>query len=178
LAGACDFWADVPYVVFILLVSFGAKVRRFDVAWDDLDGILPEPGFIRDWAYAGNLSSYWKKGRRVDEFNLSGDHSAQDEGHSVYFGSPKSAAQLTIYNKAAERRSKGEEFDGSWIRAELQCRRDRAHAIAKVFAEFCQDVEGTAQKLAGILRQYIEFKEPVATDSNRRRWPIVSWWSS
>ncbi len=72
---------------------------------------------------------------------------------------------VRIYNKAAEQL-----VEGPWVRVELQARKERARQLADTL------IKNGMSCVAGVLRNYIDIKEPSLTDSNRRRWASVPYW--
>lgn len=68
----------------------------------------------------------------------------------IYFGSPKSARMLRIYDKALEQGK-----DGIWIRLELQLRNDSAMSVYLTHRT-CSDLT-IGQIYVGMLRNYIRF---------------------
>jgi len=165
-----DRWADRPGVVELVQDDLEGHVTRFDAAFDDQGDVL-DLDTIERALFAGEYTSRWKGGRVVKGFggNLG--------GRTFYLGSPKSDAMLLIYDKAEERAAKGEPFDGDhWVRVELRLRRGRADAAASLFKRARDNASAVMSHLAGVLRGYIEFKVPNATDTNKRRWEPASWW--
>lgn len=146
----------------------GWKVTRFDVAVDDREGLLSRDELLDRWD-AGHVTTHFAtaepRGRR-----RKGQGGAVD-GWAVYFGSPKSDSMVRVYDKAAERRAKGEEIaEGEHhVRAEWQFRRDRATAVVDQW--LIKGEVGLRMLLLGVLA----FKEPTE-DSNTSRWPVVDWW--
>lgn len=172
--GALDAaWADRSGVVGLVQDGLGGHVTRFDAAWDDLDGAL-DLDVVEAALDAGEFTSRWKRGYRVKGFQ-----GFAGPGRTFYLGSGKSDAMLLIYDKAAERAAAGVEFQGDhWVRVELRLRRERANTAAAVFKSVTQNAAAAMAHLAGVLRGYIEFKTPDASDSNKRRWAVAPWWSA
>ncbi|MCP1187562.1 replication initiation factor domain-containing protein, partial [Paenibacillus sp. 1781tsa1] len=83
-----------------------------------------------------------------------------------------------IYEKDHERANAGKEIEGdivAWNRFEIQCRRDRAQAMAI----YLLNSEGDyCRTLSGVIRNYINFrvKQPTML-SNKSMWPLCKWWS-
>ncbi len=86
----------------------------------------------------------------------------------LYFGSIMSEMSVCFYDKAKEQLLP----DGQrWVRCELRAKKERAHVLVLAFVQ-----EGGAA-VVGVLRSYLDFREPGA-DSNVSRWRTVSWWES
>jgi hypothetical protein len=147
--------------------SCDGHICRLDVAIDDYSGAFTVDD-LRAKVVAGEISSRWRVGRRVEQI-LGGN------GDSVYLGSGSSNSLLRCYDKAEEQANKGQWnpiVDGPWVRVEFQFRRESAEAVARVFVE--SGIDGLRPVLLG----YLDVKEAVETDSNSRRWPTVSWWAA
>ncbi len=145
------------------LLDMGAKVRRLDLAFDDREGGL-SMGDIRECVKRKHLVSRFRKGSHI-EGTLEG------QGETFYFGSGASESKVRIYDKQAEQIDAGQEDPGHWVRVELQCRGDKAHAVALRY------IAQGVPFVAGLLRGLIEFKIP-GEDSNTSRWPIAPWWGA
>lgn len=144
--------------------DFKTTITRMDLAYDDHIGTLDLNRIacdVRDRYY----TSPAKKSRII----WSDDQVNDVKGLSVYVGSKSSAVMIRIYDKAAER-----EFgpEVHWVRCELQLRQERCIAAAAEILKH-QHVGRTA---AGILRNYLQFREPVSTDENKSRWPVADYW--
>lgn len=105
-----------PLKVLDGALGINANITRLDVAIDIIGGDC----------HVEHLLDAYKKGdmlgtiRTVERYqSLSGN------GYTAYFGSRKSDSFVRVYDKAAE-----QNIDGSWLRIELQLRRDRANALA------------------------------------------------
>jgi len=172
LADLDDRWADLPRMLAHLRDDLGGHVTRIDIAWDDKDGAL-DLDVMEKAALAEEFTSRWKGGYQRRGWG-------NQAGETMYWGSAYSDSMLRVYNKRKERIAKGhaEEVEGvdHWVRVELQLRRKRADKAAELFQGVSEAPGRVFSKLAGILRGYIEFKVPSATDSNKRRWAPAEWW--
>jgi len=162
-------WANRPGVCEFIQGDLEGRVTRFDAAFDDRQGAL-DMDVIEGALKAGEYTSRWKAGQVVLGLGQSAG------GRSFYLGSPRSDARLLIYDKAAERAAKGEAVQGPWVRVELRLRRERANTAAALFSRAVHNAKEVMAHLAGVLRGYVEFKVPNATDSNKRRWEPAAWW--
>jgi len=163
---ACAALGDqlVPFLSWCCDVG---KVRRIDVAVDDRRGLVTFER-IRDAHLAGGLVSKAKTCKWVIEHDT---RTAERLGWSFYVGTRQSAAMVRIYDKAAERRSKGVDIDGSWVRVELEAHKDYADSLAREI--LARGGVAGVEQIAAKLR----FCDPSETDSNRWRWDLAIWWS-
>jgi len=169
MAALDPWWQDLPSVMGAVLDELDGHSTRVDVCWDDQTGVLDIDDIERA-RQAGSFVSRWKDN---DYHNSTRKGVA---GATVGFGSPKSDSYLRIYDKRAERLQKGHEVEADhWVRVELQLRRKRADAVARLYATAKENAHAVMVKLAGLLRSMLEFKAP-STDSNKQRQPIAPWW--
>jgi len=142
----------------------GDQVRftRVDVALDDHRGVLSLDK-IRRCVQRGHFVSRWRKTTELEnrERIQAGSEVA---GRSVVFGSKHSDGRIHIYDKALEQATADH-----WVRVELQCRGDRAQALARVVSE-----QG-AGVIPGVIRGYLTFRKP-GKHRQRDRWPTLPWW--
>lgn len=146
--------------LFDILVSLGDNINitRCDLAFDDHTGVLDLVRIQAD-TNDGNYTAkfrWWKC-----EYG--------SEGISMYFGSPQSKIRLRIYDKAAERGFENQH----WIRVELQLRDGNADSAVR----YLYSGMAISTVFTGVLRNYIQFREPNDLDSNKSRWPIADYWS-
>jgi phage replication initiation protein len=142
-------------------LAFNGRFGRIDVAIDDRAGLL-DMQQIEGAAWRGRC-----KGRQVLRDT---DRDGVELGHTIYFGSRESDTFCRLYDKRLEQRAKGATDDSHWVRAELELKSERAHALAQVLA--AGDLMAT---VAGVLRSHLVFVEPTA-DTHRERWPVCEWW--
>lgn len=143
---------------------YSYNVTRIDLAYDDHIGLLDIyliRNFIEDRSYTSPA--------KYSEIHWSDNQDNDIQGLTCQVGSNKSDIKIRIYDKAAERGFK----DRHWVRVELQLRDDRATAAA---LELIKN-GSIGMTVSGILRNYLMFRVP-SLDSNKCRWPVVSWWDS
>jgi len=170
-AGLDKRWEDLAGVLSLIRDEWKGHVTRIDVAFDDKEGVL-DLERMRQEVKAGNFTTRWKGGH--DRWGW-----GNQAGESLYFGRKGSDAFLCCYDKKEERLAKGHEVkEDHWVRVELRLRRKRADAVAQLWQEVSMDAPRVFEHLAGVLRGYLEFKVPNATDSNKRRWAAAPWWSA
>ena len=151
-----------PFVRWCLA---NGHVTRADYAIDDRDGRLTCDRIL-DAEADGGMVSRWQ-GLTLIQRRLRG----KPQGWTVYIGSRRSEAMARIYDKAAERRRKGEIVEGSWVRFELECKGNLADAL-------CREVMAVGNSaVIGQINRRLRFAEVSSTDSNRRRWPTLGWWA-
>lgn len=151
----------------LLCQVYGGEAVRIDVAADDYQKITKLED-IRDSQIAGNYT-YFRGYRYIT--------SAKDigavEGQSLYFGSPKSDAQLRIYDKDVE-------SGGLYrcIRWELQLRRAKAVALfACILSSVDNGVEAINHTLGSAVAGCIKFIDRTSGSKDLTRCPDLAWWS-
>lgn len=144
-----------------------AHLTRFDVAFDDRDGLLDMTQILED-CRAEHWRGRFKGGTGYFGF---GDRKQQD---GIEFGSKQSLTRIRIYDKAAERGYAGTGMH--WVRCELQLRDERANQ----FAQWLADGVPVGQAYCSVLRNYLQFCAPVpgSSDTNKRRWPVREYWET
>lgn len=146
-----------------LLISSGFHVSRVDVAYDDFQG------FIDLQQMAGQASRFEFTSRCqareiVDSSKIS---DSKDSGLSIMHGSRSSHIFIRCYDKRYER----SRFDlPHWVRLEIMLR--DANAVG-----FLQASGSIGEKWAGVLNNYLAYRDPTE-DTNKRRWPVSEWWKT
>lgn len=139
-------------------------ITRLDIAYDDHIGTLDLYRIAQD-VRDRNYTSPSKKSMII----WSDDQRIDVQGLTVSIGSKSSDVLIRIYDKAAEREFGSEVH---WVRCEIQLRHDRCIvAVAEILK--LQHIGRTA---AGILRNYLLFRTPETSDTNRSRWPVADYW--
>lgn len=146
--------------------DFKTTITRLDLAYDDHIGTLDLYRIAQDV----KDRNYTSPSKKASIF-WSDDQKHDVQGLTVYVGSKKSDVLVRIYDKAAEREFGDERH---WVRCEIQLRHDRCIAAAAEILKH-QHVGRTA---AGILRNYLMFREPQSEDTNRSRWPVADYWDN
>lgn len=162
---------------FITCFSMGANFTRLDGAIDNLCYLNEIPYFTPDKLYRkvkdGCATSKFKKGKKVESFLID---DGKNLGETLYFGKEQSDMQIRIYEKDLERLGAGEELEDDltfWVRTEIQCRRDRAQALA---IYIINDPDRLGDTLAGVLKNYLNFLIRNPNDSDKSRWKVCKWW--
>ena len=152
--------------------SKAVNFTRLDIALDDKAGLLDLDEIerktrAREYTCRGGSdidispSIHGSRKRGSDEW-----------GTTVYFGRRTSSQLCRIYNKAVEDANKqGTEVGDPWVRVEYECHDERAQELAELV------VKDGAASVAGVLLQYVDFKEPNPEDTNKRRHLTSMWWA-
>ena len=148
------------------ILRFNGKCTRIDLPTDDFDGTVPFAELkqrIKDHCFSSHLRSF-----NIDENPEDEDagnyhvRESKNQGWTATLGS-RSAAQLCIYNKMAERMSKGE--DGfncvQWIRYEVRFYHENAVTALAMLSLAYEDSNPTAVAsfIVGCLAGLIDLKE-------------------
>ena len=138
------------------------RIRRADFAIDDRIGVLEMAEIeaklrAREWTGRSRLYDI--------RASVSGD---EREGITAYVGARTSTALVRIYDKAVQTGT-----EGPWVRVELQLRNERAEEMMGRFAGSSVAEQGAL--ISGVIRNYLEFKEP-GEHKQRTRWAPCKWW--
>lgn len=154
----------------------GGNFTRLDGAIDDICYGDVKPYFTINTLYRkvkdGCAESRFKRGKRVESFSV---NDGRGMGETLYFGREQSDIQVRFYEKDFERIEAGKELEEgltAWNRTELQCRRERAQALAL----YILNNNNLGEVLAGILKNYLNFLVKNPKESNRSRWKTSQWW--
>lgn len=139
------------------------RITRLDLAFDDVSGhldILEIYDAVRDQ----NFTS------RMKDSHFHGGSVGGVTGYSVDFGSRSSNVFIRIYDKAAERGYNKNDCK-HWVRCELQLRQENAMG----FLHQSVDVS-MSEMFKSVLSNYLTFRDPNPSDTNKRRWTVSEWW--
>lgn len=140
----------------------GLHVSRVDVAYDDFDGHI-DIQKMASQAHDFHFTSRLQTRKIVDEARIS---ETEVSGVTVSHGSRQSRIFIRCYDKKYERGR----FDlDHWVRLEIMFRDENA-------VGFLDAPGGIGEKWAGVLRNYLMYREP-SSDTNKRRWEVSPWWS-
>jgi phage replication initiation protein len=183
------------YEFLNLLVGFNAdhgeqviKFTRIDLACDDFHGYINvQDLFIK--MLKGEVTSKWKSWEPAGKHDMDG----KSKGLTLYLGSEQSRIQGVIYEKNHQLG-----LSQHWTRIEIRHKHERAEQLIKIFMQndYTFTKKDTKRKedlqlntnvidteysigmiFAGILKDYITFREPKLSDSNKRRWKVSPFWS-
>lgn len=149
-----------------------ANITRLDIACDDKPE--REEDSILDFK---TLRSHYEKDKFIckskKHVQMRGTDTEEFE-QCIIFGSPSSDRRCRIYNKALERTESGFEYDGHWIRCEIQFRRDSALS----FYLRALEIGNIGECFSGVLLDYLRFTtEPNKKDHNQCRLKTCKWWT-
>lgn len=185
--------------------SKNGHFTRIDLAIDDFDGIFSLEQ-IEQKVRAGEVLSYFRRGRVLEEFNLS---EIDNLGKTVYFGSPQSRIRIRMYDKSIETLLKDQSSRELAIeqkelrdnlsknqRIENKSQREEFYRLERLNksqiwnrteiqvrderADVIAMHIAAGLELGGIvygtLKNYLNFVEASKTDSNKSRWPVSEFW--
>lgn len=151
------------------ILGGGGSFTRFDIAIDDFTGNFSVRQ-LYDKLIKGECTSKFKSWRPDGNFDFNGGN----KGLTLYFGSPTSRLVCCIYEKNKE--SEVDMF--SWNRIELRFKKERADELIAMFVnQTYEDFKTLGVIVAGVLKNYIQFRDKSISDSNKRRWNISKFWS-
>ena len=134
-------------------------ITRLDVAFDDMTDVL-DINVLCDETRLENYTAILQKYQSI----------YSNSGNTVYFGSRQSKTLIRIYDKAMERGYDNTEVH--WIRCELQLKDTNAIGFVKRIVK-----QPMPEVYRGVLRNYLQYRTPSETDSNKSRWEIRDWWN-
>lgn len=159
---------DLPRVLTTLLKL--GHATRADFALDDPTGALDRTRILEAERSHNIVTRY--RGTRLPDGTRAALRQVTHILHgnirtwSLYFGSPTSASQVRIYDKAAETGNAGH-----LVRLEFVARKSLAHRLLRAALE-----RGGAPVRAEINARLRFTSPPPGQDTNRRRWPAAAWW--
>lgn len=145
--------------------SAGLSVSRVDVAYDDFQGLI-DIQHMAAQAREFHFTSRLQARKIVDESQFSDIEVA---GLTVSHGSKSSRIYIRCYDKRIERNAMN--IFPHWVRLEIQLRDENA-------VNFLDNPDLLGFKFSGVLKNYLLYRDPVKTDTNKRRWPVSRWWSN
>lgn len=140
------------------------RVKRVDVAFDDMTGFLDINRIFRD-SVEQNFTS------RFRENGVHGTFIGGDPQVSVDFGAKESNVRIRIYDKAAQLGFSPDQVP-HWVRTELQLRNENASGFLSLVQR-----EGLHEVFGSTLRNYLCFRVPDVMDSNKSRWAEADYWT-
>lgn len=140
------------------------KIKRFDVAIDNVDGQLNLDA-LETCIRNNEIRSLFKGGKLIEKLSFSDEK--QNLGKTIYVGSDTSRLKCRFYDKAAQL-----QIEGHWVRAEIQFMAERAHeaTLALIRGLSPGDI------VARTLNQYFTLIN--RDDSNKSRCTTKDWWSA
>jgi len=158
------------YKLFKKVLKIEHNITRFDVAFDDFEGLL-DMEVIHWETIKGNYVSIFETYRAQ----------YSNKGITVEIGSPSSDIMFTIYDKAAEQAGKAEDKSQKeeilskhkhWVRFEMQFCDERAKEFIRNMFKY-----PLGELFGAILNKYLRFVAPNKSDTNKKRWNSRKWWT-
>lgn len=146
-----------------LSLSEDINITRIDIAADDFSNYI-DVSYLFYKSLNGELTMKFRQWRPDGRFNSDG----KTDGITLYYGSNHSDLQLTIYEK-----NKQLGLPYHWTRLELQFRRKRAENVVRKILD-SDDPVGII--FAGVLKNYLTFRDRNNKDDNKSRWPVSAFW--
>lgn len=148
-----------------LVRQSGYNVSRVDIAYDDFSGVIP---LDRMAEQARNFwfTSRLQQRKIVNESKISESEIA---GLTVSHGSKSSRIYVRCYDKRVERSAFN--ICDHWVRLEIQLRDENA-------VSFLDNPAPLGDKFSGVLREYLNYREPSDSQTtNKRMWEVSPWWT-
>lgn len=169
-------FGDEWKALFKRVFDAGGHFSRQDVALDDYRGRITLHQ-IKDKAMKHEIRTLFGRtnedgSRRPCLITIEPDFCSApgvNDGLTVSFGKRGNGVYLRIYDKGVK-----EGVKYPWLRSELELRDERADEMAKKIVNG-DDIE-LGKLAAGVLKTYVNFIDPSATDTNTARWAISPWW--
>jgi DNA relaxase NicK len=148
---------------------------RVDVALDDRTGYATVSHVIAA-ADAGQAVMRWRTYDAKRRCSYKGQDDIQ--GEMITFGSRQSESYLRVYDKRIEAQGKGKTVDGSWVRWELEFKKDRAQLCVDLFAHL--PLDEWREFTVGLLKSCISFRDTTADAPawERCRSSELPWWKA
>jgi len=147
-------------------VAHRVHVTRLDLAMDDY-GRTVSPADFQAAVTGADVVTHAKRWRAIQGGTVGED--SQPTGATCYLGAPASRVQLRMYDKGLETHGRI-----NAIRHELQLRDEPAQAVLQELA----GGRNWGQVWASHLARFVDFRRPVAGDSNKTRWERVPWFQA
>lgn len=159
--------------IFYFFREYDLRITRFDLALDVYNyyGFTLQDMFIK--LKNKHVLSRFRNFRTVQSYEI---ENFENLGYTLYFGSPKSNLMFRFYDKFRERLIKKVDLESwikTWMRFEVQARRDNAVALFDLFILNSSDL---SKMFKGLLFNYLNFLTPNYKDSNKKRWNTCGWW--
>lgn len=163
-------YQNAYYNLLFWVIANGGWATRFDIAIDDFRGVISTKEIdkkIRECEYVCTARKFREDGTK----NCS-DYS--NDGWGYLFGGEGAGTRLRMYDKNAERISKGMDVSSPyWLRYEMRFYYDIAKSMSLLLIENLGNLQVWASSL---LISIMDFKTP--SDSDRKtRWPTWKKWS-
>lgn len=151
------------YQLLHRLASIGATITRVDVAMDNVDGSL-DLDKLMDAIKSKSVRSRFRGGHKIEKFTFTDD---EENGRTIYLGSPSSRIKFRFYDKAAQYH-----IECHWVRCELQLMAERAQE----FAQYLIKGMLIGEIACSVLNNY--FSVINKDDINISRCSLAAWWAA
>ena len=166
----CDLLGERLPALMRKCFELGGQASRVDFYLDDTAGLLTRER-LEAALEAGLVVTRWRKAQSRVLYGFGKDGQSSTTGYIVMFGSRASDSYVRVYDKRAERLSKGEQVAVKhWYRLELEAKSELAHELALAWL-----ARGSVAVVEQVNRR-LRFVAENGSDSNRWRWPMAGWW--
>lgn len=152
------------------------KGTRLDVAFDDRTGTLT----VEKAYQAVQGGQCVRRSRDFYRYNPQREtkEGFESVGDCLYLGKRQSTTFVRIYDKALERKTKGEVIAGPWVRLEVEWKEERAASILQALGHAPEEIF-TPYALS-VLRSIVDFREVQRDMSSweKARAEPLAWWSA
>lgn len=180
------------YDLFYLLYKvYNGRARRIDIAIDDFCGEYATMERMLSCCFDERFNQIENRLKLKAFRKYPKHHGNAYDGHSIDFGGLSSTKQLVIYDKKAERRVKGERYDGDYyVRFEMRFKERAAESLMQYFffeddESLKNDSELTPERINNIgvlgfslLSGLVDFlEENNYSKENRCKAGVCEWWT-
>ncbi len=146
--------------------SHAWKCTRLDLAFDDFSGLID----IEHMAAQAQNFEFTARSQTRKVIREAAEADPHLDAISIVHGSKSSNLFIRCYDKRLERNRLEIPH---WIRLELQFRQENAMGIIEHLQR-----ESIGHIFSGVLANYLNYRDPDLSDSNKRRWPVSDWWQN
>ncbi|WP_232700194.1 replication initiation factor domain-containing protein [Brevibacillus daliensis] len=169
------------------LKRLGTSFSRVDGAIDDF-GVSPKRkrggasrkprftvGTLIRKAKDGVCSSKFEYAKAIEKIKIA---TGEEQGQSIYYGSPSSRIHMVCYEKYWERLTKGYDLEDGiekWNRFEVRYRDERADQFVE---QIISSGKPVGEIIAGTIKNYVTYRDRDEKDSNKSRWKVSRFWKN
>lgn len=154
---------DLLRQILAFSTKYGWNCSRLDLAYDDFTGLIN----LSVMADQAQVYAFTSRSQSRKIFRESSSDPEAD-AITVCHGSRSSNIFIRCYDKRLER----SRLDvPHWVRLEIQFRHENAIGVIK----FLQ-ADSVGNVFSGVLSNYLIYRDPNPSDSNKRRWDVSPWW--
>jgi len=157
-----------------LFSSGGGGFTRIDIAIDIINNDRLTLNWFKTKCDNRDLVTKFNSWRFFESGRFS-DSDSTNTSKTIYFGTPNSHRQLTIYDKLKERQAKNEHYSlNHWVRIETRFQKDQAD---EVVADLLNgEIYNLGDYYKSILSSLVEFKNHGVDLSRKNDWTIARPW--